>query len=290
MGEVWIKEAEDLKAAGTSGVMEGGTPRVTWHVTVSPSGGSYFDSMHRVLTGAKSEPHILYDPITDRMGQYFPLDRSARALANDGTRRTNGAGSVNIQIEVVANTSPVFTSYWKPGPNFRALMRAIRSWGIPDVWPSGRLARSYGDDVGRSWTTYSKAGHFGHCHVPGNDHWDPGPIDTAAIFRAATVPTAKPTAAPAEAPKSEEDELMALTVKNPLTGDQWPADRALWSMWTYAFNAARDAAVARSLAEASAKAGKPLTLAEIDEISAGVVAALGKDYNANVTLTPKVGA
>lgn len=185
-GEVWIKEAEDLKPTGSSGSMDGGMPRATWHVTVSPSGGGYFDAMHRVLTTNKSEPHILYDPVTDRLGQYFPLDRSARALANDGTRRTNGAGSVNIQIEVVANTSPVFTAYWKPGPNFRALMRAIRSWGVPDVWPNPRLATGYGDKVGRSWTTYAKAGHFGHCHVPGNDHWDPGPIDTGAIFRAAS--------------------------------------------------------------------------------------------------------
>jgi hypothetical protein len=190
MGDVWIKEAEDLKAVGTSGVMEGGAPKVTWHVTVSPSGRSksgiqYFDVMHRVLTSKRSEPHILYDPVTDRLGQYFPLNRSARALGNDGPRRTNGAGVVNIQIEVVADTAPVFTKYWKPGPNFRALMRAIRSWDIPDVWPSGRLATSYGDRVNRSWTSYRKAGHFAHCNVPGNDHWDTGPIDQKAIFVAA---------------------------------------------------------------------------------------------------------
>ena len=181
MGERWIAEAEDLKAAGTSGTMEGGTPRVTWHVTVSPSGGNYFDAMHRVLTSNRSEPHILYDPLTDRLGQYFPLDRSARALANDGTRRTNGHGTVNIQIEVVAQPDG-FTRYWKPGPNYRALLRAIRSWGVPDVWPAGRLSKSYADRVTRTWAAYSKAGHFGHCHVPGNDHWDPGPIDPQALF------------------------------------------------------------------------------------------------------------
>ena len=182
-GVLWTKEAEDLTAAGSSGVMEGGAPKVTWHVTVSPSGGSYFDAMHRVLTSKKAEPHYLYDPLTDRLGQYFPLNRSARALANDGARRTNGSGVCNIQIEVVAQADD-FTRYWKPGPNFRALMRDIRSWGVPDVWPAGNPC---GTHV-RSWSTYSKAGHFGHLDVPGNDHVDPQVKNGSLLFRAAAAP------------------------------------------------------------------------------------------------------
>jgi hypothetical protein len=285
VGEIWIKEAQRLTPSGSPGVMEGGKPRVTWHVTVSPSGRSpagtqYFDAMARVLRVNQSEPHILYDPVTDRLGQFFPLNVSARALRNDGTRRTNGAGLVNIQIEVVANTSPVFTKYWKPGPNYRALMRAIRSWGVPDVWPAGRLATSYADRVDRSWSSYLKPGHFAHCNVPGNDHWDTGPIDQKAIFAAAPVATAT----------DEEDELMALTVKNPVSGEAWSASRALWSIWTYAYQAAQDAKVARALAEASAKSGKPLTAAEIEDIAAATVAALGKDFDAEITLTPKDGS
>lgn len=187
MGEKWIKEAEDLKSNGQSGTMtrNHGGVKVTWHVTVSPSGGSMFSAMHGVLTRKKSEPHILYDPLTDRLGQYFPLDRSARALGNDGNRPTNRDGTINIQIEVVAQPDG-FTRYWKPGPNYAALMRAIRSWGIPDTWPGGRLAPSGRADqqVSRSWGNYVKSGHFGHSQVPGNDHWDPGPIDQQAIFTA----------------------------------------------------------------------------------------------------------
>lgn len=179
MGERWIKEAEDLKTGSSPGTMEGGAPKVTWHVTVCPSGGGYFDAMHKVLVDKASEPHLLYDPVTDRLGQYFALDTSARALRNDGTRRTNGSGSVNIQIEVVAMADD-FTRYWKPGPNFRALMRAIRSWGVPDVWPGGN---PYGQPP-RSWTTYVKAGHFGHVHVPGNDHTDPQVKDGSLLFKA----------------------------------------------------------------------------------------------------------
>lgn len=173
MGELWIPEAEDLVAVGTSGVMEGGNPKVTWHVTVCPSGRTasgawYFDVMNRVLRDKRAEPHVLWDPVTDRLGQYFALNRSARALANDGTKRTNGSGEVNIQIEVVAMADD-FTRYWKPGPNYRALLRAIRSWGVPDIWPGGM---PFGQPS-RSWINYNKAGHFGHVHVPGNDHVDP---------------------------------------------------------------------------------------------------------------------
>lgn len=188
MSERWIKEAEDLRPAGSPGVMTRNHRgvKVTWHVTVSPSGGTWFDAMHRVLTSKKSEPHILWDPLTDRLGQYFPLDAGARALANDGARPTNRDGAINIQIEVVGNPDG-FTRYWRPGPNYRALMRAIRSWGIPDAWPAGPLAPSGRADqqVSRSWSHYVKSGHFGHCNVPGNNHWDPGPIDQRAIFTAA---------------------------------------------------------------------------------------------------------
>jgi hypothetical protein len=273
MGEVWIPEAQDLTAAGTSGTMDGGTPRVTWHVTVSPSGGSYFDAMHGVLTRNKSEPHILYDPLTDRLGQYFPLNRSARALANDGTRRTNGHGSVNIQIEVVAQPDG-FTRYWKPGPNYRALMRAIRSWGVPDVWPAGRVSKSYADKVTRTWTAYSKAGHFGHCHVPGNDHWDPGPIDQAALLKVG-------------ATLSEEDELMAITVKDPTTGTAQPIETVLLSIWIHAIRASRDAGAALAIAKAQAAAAAPLTEAQIAAAAkAGAAAAIDEEItSATVTLS-----
>ena len=117
--------------------MEGGNPKVTAHVTVCPSGfkpdgTAHFDAMHAVLIEKRAEPHFLYDPVTDRLGQYFPLDRSARALSNELNpdltvkRRTNGSGLVNIQIEFVAWPGPitdkhgvttqhaVFTDDWKP--------------------------------------------------------------------------------------------------------------------------------------------------------------------------------
>lgn len=205
MGERWVKEAEDLKASGTSGQMlrNHNNPKVTWHVTVSHPGS--FDMVHRVLTSKKSEPHFIYDPKTDRLGQYFPLDRGARALGNDGNTPTNRDGTINIQIEVVAMPGDIRTGakgftelpyFDADAPNFRAMMRAIRSWGVPDVWTSDVARGSWADDsVSRSWTKYRKAGHTGHCAVPGNSHWDPGNIDRDAIFGSSVKSQPVPTPA-----------------------------------------------------------------------------------------------
>jgi hypothetical protein len=199
MGEIWIAEAERLGDGSIGGAMD--TPsapaRVVWHTTESGAGDAAFNSVGRYLIDVASEPHILYDPTTDRLGQYGPLNQSARALKNYGSLRTNRTGAACIQIEVLARAAKPFTEYWRPGPNFRALMRAIRSWGVPDVWPAGALADSYSANSNRSasvWT--SQGGHYGHCNIPGNDHWDPGNINTNSLLAAGgstSTPTPQPS-------------------------------------------------------------------------------------------------
>lgn len=209
MSVEWTKEAEDLLAVGSSGTPAGGTAKAVLHVTVSPSGGDWFAKMHRTLTAKKAEPHYLYDPRTDRLGQYFALDRSARALATGpGVHSANKTGSRVIQVEVVADADAPFTKTWRPGPNFRAMMRDIRANGVPDRWIN-RPARSYADAGGLrvSYADYTAwSGWLGHCHVPGQNapeesarfgHWDPGPIDTKAFFAAAPRAAAPAVAAAA---------------------------------------------------------------------------------------------
>ncbi|MFF4369621.1 peptidoglycan-binding protein [Streptomyces sp. NPDC001594] len=202
MGEIWIPEAVRLGDGVIGGPMDtpDAPPRTVWHTTETGAGPAAFAAVAEGLIDDADEPHILYDPTTDALGQFGPLNQSARALRNAGALRTNRTGEACIQIEVLARAGTPFTGYWKPGPNFAALLRAIRSWGVPDVWPAGRLARSGSDDVSRStatWTT--RAGHYGHCQIPGNDHWDPGAIDTAALL-AAGGGTTSPAPAPAYEP------------------------------------------------------------------------------------------
>lgn len=218
MGTIWVSGAERLGAGVIGGAMDtpGKPPRVVWHTTESGAGNAAFDAVGKYLRTIGAEPHFLYDPTTDRLGQYGPLDKSARALKNDGATRTNRTGRACIQIEVLARAGTPFTGYWKPGSNFRALMAAIRSWGVPDVFPMGALAARYGDPAAKRsrdiWI--NNAGHYGHCNVPGNDHWDPGKISPSALFAAA--PVAKPAKpAPAVKPKVDLSELLRAAKTDP---------------------------------------------------------------------------
>jgi hypothetical protein len=194
-GPAYIDGAERLGKQVIGGAMdhpESG-PRFTWHVTVSPQG--YFTSMASYLIAAGFEPQVLYDPKSDRLGQFGPLTQSARALQNDGARRTNREGKVNIQVEVVAMPSPPWTDGFDPAakPNFRKLLAAGRAHGIPDVWPAGPPVSSSKQAMPRTRSIWqSKAGHYGHCHVPGNTHWDPGGIDVSKVPGKATKPNPTP--------------------------------------------------------------------------------------------------
>lgn len=159
-------------------------PRYTWHTTESPAGASYFTSVAAYLIRVGSEPQVIYDPITDQLGQFGPLNQSARALRNDGTRRTNREGLVNIQVEVLGRAAAPWTTGFDKSkkPNFQKLLAAGRAWGIPDVWPAGKPPAYPGGKSSRSRTIWqSKAGHYGHSQVPGNDHGDPGAIDTDIV-------------------------------------------------------------------------------------------------------------
>lgn len=187
-GALWTPEAERLTPVGTPGTMSGvGGPRATLHCTVSDPGS--FDAMHRTLRIKAAEPHYLYDPANDRLGQYFPLDRSARALKGspDVSPSHNKAGKVNIQVEVCAQPKD-WTKGWTPGRRFRAMMRDIASWGVKPEFVA-RLPRNADDrdnvDQPAS-VVYGNAGGglwWGHCHYKKPEiHWDPGPINEARFF------------------------------------------------------------------------------------------------------------
>jgi LysM repeat protein len=171
-------------------------PRATWHTTESPAGRTYFYSIAAYLIRIAAEPQVIYDGDSDLLGQFGPLTQSGRALRNDGTRRTNREGKVNIQVEVLGRAASPWTKDFDPAkkPNFRKLLAAGRAHGIPDVWPAGKpLATAAAvAKAGRSRETWQgKGGHFSHGQVPGNDHWDPGAIDTSIV-------PGKPAAAPSD--------------------------------------------------------------------------------------------
>lgn len=79
----------------------------------------------------------------------------------------------------------------------------------------------------------------------------------------------EPTPTPQPAPPPKDDTMAALTVKNPLTGDQWPLATALWSIWHYSIRAVSVAIEARELARAAAERAD-LSPAELDAIAARI--------------------
>ncbi|MFF1298130.1 MULTISPECIES: peptidoglycan-binding protein [unclassified Streptomyces] len=187
-GPAYISGAVRFGDQSIGGAMDypGNPPRVTWHTTESPSGRTYFYSIAAYLIRIAAEPQVIYDPDSDLLGQFGPLTQSGRALRNDGARRTNREGKVNIQVEVLGKAASPWTKGFDPAarPNYRKLIAAGRAHGVPDVWPAGKppataAAAAKGSRNRTTWQT--KGGHYAHAQVPGNDHWDPGAIDIKVV-------------------------------------------------------------------------------------------------------------
>ncbi|MFC8207924.1 peptidoglycan-binding protein [[Kitasatospora] papulosa] len=185
-GPAYISGATRMGGQSIGGAMDtpGNPARTTWHTTESPAGGSYLTSISAYLIRVGAEPQIVYDPVTDGLVQLGPLTQSGRALRNDGARRTNREGKVNIQVEVLGRAKDPWTKGFDPAkkPNYRKLIAAMRAHGVADTWPAGKPAATAAAATSRNRSTWqSQGGHFGHSQVPGNDHWDPGAIDTSIV-------------------------------------------------------------------------------------------------------------
>lgn len=206
-GTVWIDGAIRLGAGVIGGAMDHpeNPPRVVQHTTESPAGGRYLESVGSYLIAVASEAQLIYCPVTDRIGQFGPLNQSARALRNDGTRRTNREGRVCIQWEVLGHAAHPWTDGFDPAtkPGYQRLLAAADSWNVPRVWPAGPPPAYPSGSHSRSRTLWQdQGGYFAHADIPGNDHGDPGAIDVAKVPGAVPVkpPAPKPTPAPAPAP------------------------------------------------------------------------------------------
>lgn len=171
----WMPGADRLGTDRSGGTLVGGPPRCTWHITydkVVPRRPTFMAVM-RYLEKMGYEPTLGWDPLTGKIVQFIPANRSAKALENhSGGVETNRMGTVHVQIE----------AFFTPGMTVKGVTYAqltdtpmvnldkILAWcdhlGIPRVWPTVRGSRNLTD-----WKT--KAGHRGHYNVPENDHTDP---------------------------------------------------------------------------------------------------------------------
>lgn len=184
MVDLWLPGAE-RRSEGNGGSMSGGPPRAVWHITwdqLGPGGKMPgFDAIMNYLRNVDYCPHLMWDPWTGRVVQFYPADKSARALANSaGGVETNREGRYCVQVEVFFSPGAVVggkkynTVADTPCKGLGEIVDWMRSLGIPDVWPLGWPKWSGNSRSSGTWT--SRAGHYGHCHVPENDHTDPGPM------------------------------------------------------------------------------------------------------------------
>lgn len=191
MVELWMPGAA-RHPVGNTGAMNGGPARAVWHITSNAKDWTFKNELGWFTRGgANVAPHLLWDPFTGEIAQFFPADSRSLSLQNDGDVRTNRTGRYCIQIETVftagetVNGKRYATVRDAPCKGLDQIMAWLRSLGIPDVWPGGAPTGFVRDTVSADmWL--GDGGHYGHNQVRGNSHVDPGPMPD--LF--ATAPTA----------------------------------------------------------------------------------------------------
>jgi hypothetical protein len=172
---------------GPCGSFTQGPFRIIHHTTE----GSKASGAFAAFAANKSDPHFTVDATT--IYQHIDTSVGARALKNPpGGVETNRHSA--LQIELVA-----FAGARKHAAAMKNLGRLCR-WleqqhGVPRTWPNGApKPHANGKDPGghnrnaSNWKT--QAGHYGHCHVPENVHWDPAfdSIECAFLLAAEFAP------------------------------------------------------------------------------------------------------
>lgn len=158
--------------SGGVGPYTGGPFKIVHHTTE----GSTANGAFAAFKANKSDPHFTVDDAT--IFQHVNTSIAARSLRNaSGGVQTNKDSAVQIEVVGFAH---------KP-KDLQTLLNVARlcRWlemvhSVAVAWPNGlpKVATPAGQDPGGhnrnavNWDT--KSGHYGHCHVPENSHWDPG--------------------------------------------------------------------------------------------------------------------
>ena len=196
MVDLWMPGAAK-HSVGNTGDMEGGPSRATWHATSNPNNWDYSDHVGYFSGGgAGVAPHLLWDPFTGEVAQFFPANSRALALRNADPVRTNRTGKYNIQIEIVFTKGETVSgkTYNHPSETpmkgVEKIVAWLRSLGIKDGWPGGKPT-GWSRDTVSILTWLDEGGHYGHNQIPGNDHVDPGAMPD--IFRGSGGGAPKPS-------------------------------------------------------------------------------------------------
>lgn len=175
----WYPPADKGTAGNSAGSFTGGPPKGVLHTTEGNSGSGAISAFRN----NNSWPHFLIDN-TGKVWQFLNTTVAGRALRNlAGGVQTNTDSA--IQIELTGFASQPNNHPQAQLDALRALMRWIEAnTGVQPKGPGKAFATAYGQNTLRftfaQWDAFD--GWCGHCHVPENDHWDPGAIDLAALL------------------------------------------------------------------------------------------------------------
>jgi peptidoglycan hydrolase-like protein with peptidoglycan-binding domain len=197
MVDLWIPGAA-RHAVGNTGAMNGGPARAVWHITSNATDWTFTRELGWFTGGgADVAPHLLWDPFTGEIAQFFPADSRSLSLQNAGDVRTNRTGAYCVQIEIVFTEGETvggkkYNSVRDtPCKSLDQITTWLRSLGIADTWPGGSPTGFVRDTVSLdSWLKLG--GHYGHNQIPGNSHVDPGPMPN--LFGTTPVTPPKPPA------------------------------------------------------------------------------------------------
>jgi hypothetical protein len=168
-----------MPITGPSGLHVGGPFKIVHHTTEGSSAQGAFSAFR----ANRSDPHFTVDATT--VYQHVDTSMGARALRNDpGGVQTNRDGAVQIELVAFAHLPKDSRAL----TNVARLCRWIEATHqVPREWPAGqpKPARNGRDPGGHNrdpaiWD--ARSGHYGHCHVPENTHWDPGYTQEEVAF------------------------------------------------------------------------------------------------------------
>lgn len=162
--------AEWKPLSGSSGSFLGGPFRIVHHTTE----GSTADGAMGAFRQNRSDPHFTVS--NSKIYQHVDTSVAARALRHpQGTPETNRESAIQIELVGFAGKSKDRGSLF----NLARLCRWIEAeHGVSRTWPMGPPKPAVnGKDPGghrRDQAIWDgQSGHYGHCHVPNNSHWDP---------------------------------------------------------------------------------------------------------------------